>query len=163
MDEIKKIAQKIKKKQKLPVFRGRFGKRKLRRRSKEKWNKWRRPRGTDILLRKDDGSIPKIGYSRPSEIRGFHPSGMEIIYIGTPKELENIGKEKIVVIKGKVGGKKRIEIVKKAEELGIKVSNKGKQKEEKKIKEKPKIEEKIKKETVKKEEKPKKVKKNASK
>ncbi len=132
MEEIKKIAKKIKKKLSLPVFRGRFGKRNIRRKSKAKWDKWRRPRGIDITFKKEDGAMPKIGYGRPKEIKHLHPSGRKPLYVSNSKDLDKAKKGDIVIIKASVGKRKRQEIIKKAEEKGIVISNSGKKKQVKK-------------------------------
>ncbi len=58
-----------------PIFRGRFGNREIRRKSKEKWDKWRVPRGGDVKHEMNEGYMPKEGYRTPRAIRGVHPSG----------------------------------------------------------------------------------------
>jgi len=122
MKKAAKMRDKIKKK-KHPVFRGRFGKKQFRRRSIKKWQKWRYPRGIDIFFRKEDGSIPRIGYRVPKEFRNFHPSGMREVKVANLTELEKAGKDVAVRISGKVGNRKRKEIIKKANEIGVKVLN----------------------------------------
>ena len=87
--------------------------------------KWRRPKGIDSpkrIQRKDKGRVVKIGYRTPREIRYLHPSGMEEIVVYNPSELEGM-KDVIVRIARTVGRRKRKEIVKKAEELGLRVIN----------------------------------------
>jgi large subunit ribosomal protein L32e len=55
-------------------------------------------------------------------MKGMHPSGYREILISNPSELKK--KNGIAVrISAKVGMRKRLEIQKKAEELGIKVLN----------------------------------------
>jgi ribosomal protein L32E len=121
--ETKKIQKKIETKNK-PVFRGHFGKRGSSRKiKKDKWNKWRKPRGIDYIQKKDDGAVPKIGYRTPKMFRGIHPSGLKEINIRNEKELEKIKEGNAVRIYSKTGKKKRKLITKKAMEKGIKVLN----------------------------------------
>ncbi len=88
---------------------------------------WRRPRGKRANKRlklKEAGPVPSIGYRQPKEVRGLHPSGYKEILVYNPKDLEKINPEKEAArIASCVGLKKRIEIMRKAKELGIKVLN----------------------------------------
>ncbi|MEM4662590.1 MAG: eL32 family ribosomal protein [Candidatus Diapherotrites archaeon] len=119
--DILKIKKKIKKKKK-PVFRGHFGNRAIRRKSKAKWNKWRYPRGVDFGFEKADGKKPRSGYRTPKIIRGLHPSGLKESLVHNVKEVEQIkDKNTIIRIAHSVGAKKRGEIIKKAMEAGLKV------------------------------------------
>ncbi len=112
-------------KNKLPVFRGRFGKKWLRRKSMKKWQKWRYPRGIDISLKKEDGFLPVIGFRTPKEIRFLHPSGMEEVIVRNPSDVAAIQGMKAVRVHATVGKKNRREIFLKAKEMGLKVLNKG--------------------------------------
>ncbi|MEM4598354.1 MAG: eL32 family ribosomal protein [Candidatus Diapherotrites archaeon] len=121
--ELSKTKKLIKKKRK-PTFRGHFGKRSVRRKSKEKWNKWRYPKGADFNFEKADGKKPRSGYRTPKKIRGLHPSGLKEVLINNLKELEQIKDTNCVVrISGKVGLKKRAILIKKALEKKLKVIN----------------------------------------
>ncbi len=118
----KKLREKLKKKK--PTFRGRFGKRKVRRPKSKKWDKWRKPRGIDIHRYKEDGRWPKIGYRNPRMIRGLHPSGFEEVLVHNENVLESIDpKVQAIRIGGRVGKRRRMLILEKAEKLGIKVLN----------------------------------------
>jgi len=121
---IKKIQEMIKKK-KHPVFRGRFGKRKIRNASKKKWDKWRKPRGIDIVKRKEDGSLPDTGFRTPLAIRFRHPSGYYTRIVNNARELEALStmKETAAIIASNVGERKRKDILKRAVELKIVVLN----------------------------------------
>lgn len=96
--------------------------------------KWRRPRGRDSKLRvrkSGKGSLVSIGYRVPRIMRGFHPSGLAEVLVKRPSELEKIDASKQVVrIASSVGRKKREQILKKAEELRIRVLNPGVKKNE---------------------------------
>ena len=120
--EIKKIQQLLKKKWK-PVFRGRFGKRSIRRKSKAKWNKWRNAKGLDIQRRKEDGRIVDSGYRTPKGIRFLHPSGYREIMVRNLNDLNNVQKNEAIRLSAKLGAFKRKIIVQKANEKGIMVLN----------------------------------------
>lgn len=68
--------------------------------------------------------MPSIGYKAPRELRFLHPSGLKEVLVHSLKELEGIKPEREVArIAARVGKKKRQEILKRAEELKIKVLN----------------------------------------
>jgi len=89
---------------------------------------WRRPRGLDSkmrLKRKGWPKMPDIGYGSPRLVRGLHPSGFREVLVYNVEQLRSINPDKEAArIAHTVGKKKRIEIIKKAEELGIRVLNK---------------------------------------
>ncbi|HDO20152.1 MAG: 50S ribosomal protein L32e [archaeon GB-1867-097] len=88
---------------------------------------WRRPKGLDDKHRlKLKGYPPQVevGYRSPKKIRHHHPSGYLEKIVHNLKELEEVDAEKFAVrIAHTVGRRKRIEIMKKAAELGIKILN----------------------------------------
>jgi len=89
--------------------------------------KWRKPIGIHSKLKireKSKGKMPSPGYGKPKNLRYLHPSGFKEVLISNLKELEKIdSKKEAVKIFHSVGKKKRQEILKKAEELKIKVLN----------------------------------------
>ncbi|ABU82455.1 50S ribosomal protein L32e [Ignicoccus hospitalis] len=95
----------------------------------ERGYKWRKPKGNDNKSRlqlKGYPPIVKVGYRTPKEVRGLHPSGLEPVIVHNVKELEKVDKEKhIVYIASSVGKKKRAEIIRRAQELGVRVANGG--------------------------------------
>ena len=125
--EIAKGAQKaVSAKKGKPQFRGRFGKNSVRRKNKEKWMKWRMPRGKDLDKTRQYGRTPKSGYRTPKAARGIHPSGYREELVSNARELEKLLEKKEAVaarLSRRVGLKKRNEIIKKANELGIKILN----------------------------------------
>jgi len=128
--EIKKSAEAFEMQKKLkarkwhPVFRGRFGKKCIRRKSIAKWDKWRKNRSIDSDTSIRHGFRPKIGYGNPAEIRGIHPSGYCEVKICNVKDLEKINpKTEAGRISAVVGKKKRNDIISKANEMKIKILN----------------------------------------
>ena len=92
---------------------------------------WRKPKGNDNKMRlhwKGYPAVVSIGYGAPKEVRGLHPSGFEPVIVYNVKELEKIDPRKqAIYIAHTVGLKKRLEIIRKAQELGIRVLNGGEQ------------------------------------
>jgi large subunit ribosomal protein L32e len=88
---------------------------------------WRKPKGIHSKMRRHYGYRPpivSIGYRGPKQVRGYHPSGFEEVMVHTPAQLEGIDpKKQAVRVGGTVGYKKRLDIEKKADELGIRVLN----------------------------------------
>lgn len=95
---------------------------------------WRRPKGRHSKLRrkiKGKGKVPGIGYKKSGNVRFLHPSGKREFYITNLSELEKIienHKNKLNLIalrlNSRIGKKKRIEILNKAESAGLKILNK---------------------------------------
>ncbi len=105
-----------------PNFRRKNYGRTTRKRIKEGW---KRPRGTDNkqrMKRKEHGKLPSIGWRNPKEIRGTHPLGAYEVIVHNPDELSQ-AKGRLIRIAGPVGKKKRMLIVKKAEEMKLTVLN----------------------------------------
>lgn len=96
--------------------------------------KWRAPIGKRNKLRKhikNKGFLPKSGYGSPLAVKGFHPSGLMETRVFNENELQGINpKTECARIASGVGKKKRIEIIKKAEQMKIRVLNPSVQKEE---------------------------------
>ncbi|MDO8646977.1 MAG: eL32 family ribosomal protein [Candidatus Diapherotrites archaeon] len=123
-DAVKSLRDKIKEKNRLPVFRGKFGCENIRRHNIEKFGKWRKPRGIDTKRKKENGASPRPGYGSLAETKSIHPSGFKEVLVANPKQLAGVQKENTAVrILGTVGQKKRREIVKQANNLGIHVLN----------------------------------------
>ncbi len=122
--EVKALVEKIKKKKRF-LFRGRFGKRSVRKKSKEKWQRWRKPRGIDIYRKKEDGAYPKTGYRTARDIRGKHPSGYTVVLVRNEAELQQAaaGKNAAVLFGAALGKRKRKLLLEKAEKKGITVLN----------------------------------------
>ncbi|MFB6180875.1 MAG: 50S ribosomal protein L32e [Candidatus Nanohalobium sp.] len=97
--------------------------------NKLKKNSWKKPEGKHSSIRlqkKHAPAMPKPGYRTPKEVRGFHPSGFEEVLVHNMDELEEIDSEtQAARIASKVGGRKKEEIVEKADEEDIHVLNRG--------------------------------------
>jgi large subunit ribosomal protein L32e len=90
---------------------------------------WRKPKGIDNKMRKQVSGVPplvKVGYRGPKKARGLHPSGYRDRLIHNVRDLEKLDpKIDAARIGHSVGRRKRIDIVNKANTLGIKVLNRG--------------------------------------
>lgn len=88
---------------------------------------WRRPKGINSkITEKKKGKLPmpNPGYGAPRKTRFLHPSGYRDVLIENVKGLDKIDfKKEAVRIASAVGEKKRTEILKKAEEMKLKVLN----------------------------------------
>jgi large subunit ribosomal protein L32e len=70
--------------------------------------------------------MPTIGYGSPKKTRGLHPSGYQDILISNMRELESLNSEtQAGRISSKIGKRKKIIMLEKAQELKIKILNKG--------------------------------------
>jgi len=88
---------------------------------------WRRPRGLHNKLRQHiraKGRVVRVGFGSPRIVRGYHPSGVQEVLVHNPSMLDSVdGSTQAVRIAGGVGRKKRLEIQRRAAELGIRVLN----------------------------------------
>lgn len=103
---------------------------------------WRKPKGKDNKMRKQVSGVPpivKVGYRGPRIARGLHPSGYTDNVVHNVAELASLNPKKDAARLGHtVGRRKRIEMIAKATELGIKVLNAGKLAPKEKAKPEPK-------------------------
>lgn len=84
--------------------------------------KWRHPRGKANKIRlKKRGHMkqPSIGYGSPKAVYGYSRTGLRQILITNISELSKIKKGDGILISRTVGLKKKIDILKKAKELGL--------------------------------------------
>lgn len=89
---------------------------------------WRKPKGVDNHQRKQISrgrpGLVKVGYGGPRAARGLHPSGYTDNLIYNVASLESLDpKVDGVRIGHSVGTKKRLAIVSRSSELGLKVFN----------------------------------------
>ena len=88
---------------------------------------WRGPRGRHSKMRhgfQGHRSTLEVGYGSPREVKYLHKSGLLPVVVCNLAELSAIEKTKqAAVISATVGTKKKVELVKKAKELSIKIIN----------------------------------------
>ena len=88
---------------------------------------WRKPKGVDSKMRRQDKGWPaivRIGYRGPTAARGLHPSGHREFIVHRPKDLDSLVPGSDVARIGRtVGAKKRKSILERANELGVRVVN----------------------------------------
>jgi large subunit ribosomal protein L32e len=85
---------------------------------------WRRPSGRDNKMREKRKGYPavvSVGYKKDKKERG-KIKGLKPVRINNIKELEKLKKEEVGFV-GKIGKKKRNEILKKAKEMKIGLAN----------------------------------------
>lgn len=87
---------------------------------------WRQPKGGQSKLRrkfKGHFPHPSMGFSSPKAVRGLHSSGLKPVNVYTVKDLSEIDAKKEGIVIGKIGKKKRVEILKEAGKLKLSVLN----------------------------------------
>jgi len=92
--------------------------------NRKKLQKWRAAKGRDNKIRekrKSYPTAPSIGYKKDREING-KINGKIPLRVENMKDLMNVGKDKVIIL-GRVGAKKKIELIKKAEELKLEIIN----------------------------------------
>jgi len=104
-----------------PAFiRQDFHKKRLRKR-------WVRPRGLHSKVALKRSGHPRrvsTGYGSPREVRGLSREGLIVKVIFNEKELDGVNKEKDgIIVSTNVGMKKKMALLKKAKERGVKVLN----------------------------------------
>ena len=88
-------------------------------RGRRKKQKWRKPKGRDNKMREKRKGYPvvvSIGYKKSNAER------KKIKIISNLNDLNNISKEDVIIL-GKIGKKKKIEVLKKALEMKIPIQN----------------------------------------
>ncbi len=93
-------------------------------RKRRKLQVWRRPTGRHNKIRKQRKSYPvapTIGYRTQKKGRGL-VSGFNPVLIHNVKSLNSLGKNSAIII-ARIGAKNKLEIIKKAEEMKIKILN----------------------------------------
>tara|TARA_B100001094_G_C18158379_1_gene787828 strand:- start:1389 stop:2027 length:639 start_codon:yes stop_codon:yes gene_type:complete len=88
---------------------------------------WRKPHGMDNKQRRNykyRGSLVRVGHGKVSAASGLHPSGFEEVMIHNAAELDQMDAEtQAARVGATVGGRKRENIHSRADELGIRVLN----------------------------------------
>lgn len=89
---------------------------------RKKIQKWKRPTGRDNKMREKRRGYPavvSIGYKKPENSRQKINS-KEVLRVNNINDLKKATKDNIIVI-GKIGKRKKIEVMKKAQELGLNI------------------------------------------
>jgi len=88
---------------------------------------WRKPKGyqsSQRLNRKYRSPMARVGYGKIASARNLHPSGFEEVLVHRPEDLDDIDPAvQAARVGGTVGGRKRVLIHERADELGIRVLN----------------------------------------
>ncbi|MGC9153396.1 MAG: 50S ribosomal protein L32e [Vulcanisaeta sp.] len=88
---------------------------------------WRRPRGNDNKIRLEIKGYPKrvkVGYGKPRLVRNLHPTGFKLVLVHRPEEVDKVDPNTEAIVIGRtVGLRKRVEIVRRAIERGVRVMN----------------------------------------
>ena len=88
---------------------------------------WRKPKGmqsSQRLNRKYRSPMARVGYGKVASVRNLHPSGFEEVLVHRPEDLDNIDPAvQAARVGSTVGGRKRVLIHERADELGIRVLN----------------------------------------
>ena len=88
---------------------------------------WRKPHGMDNKQRRNyryRGSLVRIGHGKVKAASGLHPSGFEEVMVHNSSDLDNMDAEtQAARVGATVGGRKREIIHSRADELGIRVLN----------------------------------------
>ena len=76
------------------------------------------------LNRKYRSPMARVGYGKIAAARDLHPSGFEEVLVHRPEDLDGIDPSvQAARVGGTVGGRKRVLIHERADELGIRVLN----------------------------------------
>ena len=88
---------------------------------------WRKPKGIDNHMRLSVKGWPhlvRVGYRVPKQVRYLHPSGYRDVLVHNLAELERLSPETDAArLASGLGRKKRIELAKRARDLGLRILN----------------------------------------
>ena len=119
------IKENLVKRKKAKFFRRDWNKKIKLGKTLKKKRKWRAAKGRDNKMRLEErgyARTPKIGWRADKRIRG-KIDGFDVKRVENLKELEEVKKGEAIII-GKIGKKKRKEIIKKANEMKLPILNK---------------------------------------
>ena len=92
---------------------------------------WRKPQGyhsRSRLKKKGAAPMPQAGFRTDKDHRGKHPSGYEEVLVHNTSDIEELEEGEAARIGSTVGGRKREQIIEKADDEDIKVLNRGEEK-----------------------------------
>jgi Ribosomal protein L32E len=88
---------------------------------------WRRPKGNDNKIRLEIKGYPKrvkVGYGKPRLVRNLHPTGFKLVTVHRPEDVDKVDPTREAIVIGRtVGLRKRVEIIRRAIERGVRVIN----------------------------------------
>ncbi|KAI9671423.1 MAG: 60S ribosomal protein L32 [Alyxoria varia] len=90
---------------------------------------WRKPKGIDNAVRrrfKGQAPMPNIGYGSNKKTRHMNPAGYKQFLVNNSRDLDLLlmhSKSWAAVISHSVSARKRVEMLAKAKQLGVKVIN----------------------------------------
>ncbi len=87
---------------------------------------WRRPRGIHSKMRlskKSKRACVSTGYGSPCEVKGLDKNGLAPILVANADQVSKIDKKKQSALFAKTGKRTRIEMLRKAKEMGISIAN----------------------------------------
>ena len=93
--------------------------------SRKKLLRWRKPRGRDSKMRTRRIGYPatvSIGYGSPKS-NSNKINGKNFVVVNNMKELENTDKNNLVILSSRLGARKKMEMIKKAEQMNIQIHN----------------------------------------
>ena len=88
--------------------------------------KWRKPKGIHSKIRhkfKGRRKMPSPGYKSPRKVKDLHSSGVEMVRVSSVLDLDKVKKGQGIIVSKSTGARKRLDILKKANELKISVLN----------------------------------------
>jgi large subunit ribosomal protein L32e len=88
---------------------------------------WRKPKGLHNKKRQyilGKGEMARPGYGSPTAVKGLHPSGFSEVLLDRIQDVDNVDPNtQAIRIARTVGQRKRLEILKKAKSMGLKILN----------------------------------------
>src|SRR3990167_8631529 len=89
--------------------------------------KWRKPKGIHSKIRhhfKGRRKMPSPGYKSPAAVKGLHSTGLEMVRVFSAEEVSKIKKDtQGIIVPRTAARKKKLEILKKAKDLNVRVLN----------------------------------------
>lgn len=92
----------------------------------ETQRRWRKPKGMHSKMRHGVWGRPasvSVGYRGPAAVRGLHDSGLQHLLVNTMEELAALDVKTQGAIIGKVGGKRKSELLAVCKQKGVTVFN----------------------------------------
>ncbi len=89
--------------------------------------KWRKPKGVDSKMRHNRKGYRRnvsVGWGSPKEVKGLHKSGLEMVNLNTPSELDDVDpKTQGIIISRTLGMRKKIQVIEQALKKDIRILN----------------------------------------